>query len=434
AARACAEERPAGVSSNGPAPDPAGAPARPIATHSGLRDLHLTGADVERTVGGLVAMAEAAGLTGAIGLASDGRPGNEELCSQAVEAITARGRDVVDFGVVSTPGAKLAAHERGLAGAVIVTASHLPHGWSGLKLVIAPRYFPVDVGALPEPAERAGTTGERSEDAEAAALHADAVVRTVDADAIRARAPEVGLAGGAGEAGRLMLELLGCRPGGLTADLTLRLDADGDRLALADRGGNELDEETTFALAVTAVRPRRAVKGADTSRMIEDIVAGWAGEVETVPPGELHLVEAVARTGADLAGEGNGGVVHPRVALARDGLAAGALVLDLIARTGASLAELAAGLPAYARRRSRFPCEAGDSARAAAEAIALAYGVDEADPATGVRLELGEGTWAMVRRSATEPVLRITVEGPDRTAVDALHAELHESIAAAVSS
>ena len=317
-----------------------------IATHSGLRGMHLTGEDLDGTVGGLISLVEGAEIEGPIGLASDGRPGNDQLVAGVIQAITSRGRDAVDFGVVSTPTAKIAARERGLAGAVVVTASHLPHGWSGLKLVIGPHFLPVDVGRLPEPAPvGSGARGKRVEDDAAGRLHADAVERAVDADAIRELAPAVSIRGGAGDAAQLALERLGCGLGGVTADFGLHLDADGDRLALRDRAGNELDEELVLALCAVSVRPRLMVKGADTSRMIDDLVASSGGEVRTVPPGELHLVEAVLESGAELAGEGNGGVVFPAVAPARDGLTAAALILQLIARSHRALEELAAELP-----------------------------------------------------------------------------------------
>jgi phosphomannomutase len=413
------------ASTNGTAPR--------IATHSGLRGKHLTGEDVDATAGGLVALVDREEIEGAIGLASDGRPGNDELVDGVVDAVTARGRDVVDFGVVSTPTAKIAARERGLAGAVVVTASHLPHGWSGLKLVIGPHYLPVDVGRLPPPPPpRAGSERRRLQDDAAASLHADAIERAVDADAIRELRPRVSVSGGAGDAARLTVERLGCELGGVTADFGLQLDADGDRLRLADRAGNELDEELTLALAALSVRPRLLVKGADTSRMIDDIVASAGGEVRTVTPGELHLVEALIETGGQLAGEGNGGVAFPAVAMARDGLTAAALILQLLAQRREPLEEIAKALPSYARRRSRVPCEHEADARAAVEAVAAEHGLGPADPEVGVQLELGDGAWAMLRRSATEPVLRVTVEAPDEATAEALHKRLLDGISRAL--
>ena len=405
----------------------------PIATHSGLRGKDLSTEDVQGAVGGFLSLVLRGGLGEEIGLASDGRPGNDELCAVAIEEASARGFDIVDLGIVSTPTAKIASASKRLAGAVIVTASHLPHGWNGVKLVIGPHYFPVDIGALPDPGEAgAGRRGTVRRNRDAARIHAEAVVAAVDADAIRAAAPSVALSGGAGDAAPIALEMLGCKLAEGGADAGLALDADGDRLALTDERGIELDEEVTFALATVGRGEGTVVKGADTSRMIDDLIAARGGQVRIVAPGELHLVEEVLATGASLAGEGNGGVVYPRVGLARDGLSAAALVLELVARRESSLSQLEAELPRYARRRSRIDCPRSDAADAALAALAREYRLSSThDPRRGVELDRA-GCWAMVRRSATEPVLRLTVEGDEEDAVGRLHDEIAALVGSAM--
>jgi phosphomannomutase len=213
----------------------------------------------------------------------------------------------------------------------------------------------------------------------------------------------------------------------------LELDADGDRLRLLDGCGRGLDEEVTFALTALALDARDAVKGADTSRMIDDIMAARGGSVRVVPPGELHLVEEITARSGDIAGEGNGGVVVPGVGLARDGLAAGAAIMELLARTGSSLSELESGLPRYVRRRSTVLCAGRHQACAAIEAVAARLGecpggVDgERDPEQGLIVERDDA-WGLVRQSATEPVLRLTVEARSQAAVDELHAELNAAV------
>jgi phosphomannomutase len=184
-----------------------------------------------------------------------------------------------------------------------------------------------------------------------------------------------------------------------------------------------LDEELTLALVALSRRPGSVVKGADTSRALDDLVAGWGGAVTTVAPGELHLVEAMTELGAGLAGEGNGGVAIAAVAPARDGLGAAASVLELLAREGVPASELAGRLPSYERRRSRIRCEGPGDAEAALEAVSAWAGAP-VDPQLGVRFEREGGVWALVRPSATEPVLRFTVEGRDAASVEVLHSEL----------
>jgi phosphomannomutase len=147
-----------------------------------------------------------------------------------------------------------------------------------------------------------------------------------------------------------------------------------------------------------------------------------------VAPGELHLLHGLATHGGDLAGEGNGGVVHPAVGIARDGLAAAAAVLELIALGGRPLSELAAELPRLSRRRSTVPCAGEPQAEAALDAVATRLDVASGDPYDGVLVE-APGSWALVRRSATEPVLRISVEAGDAASAESLHRELRAALA-----
>ena len=414
-----------------------------IATHSGLRGrpgTDLSDAVVSRVVRGFVEHLRRDGLPATLGLARDERPAGAPLAALVSATATASGTDVVDFGVISTPAAKLATRRRGLGGAVVVTGSHLAPHLTGLKLVTAPSYVPLDVRrlALPEDGVRAvGQRGRVLHDHSAAAEHAAAVLAAVDTDAIRAAALHVRISGGAGEAGSLLLEPLGRPSNGSRPDLVLQLDPDGDRLQLIDERGRLLDAEATFPLTALALDAHDALKGADTSRMIDDLTAARGGGVRVVSPGELHLVEELTAGGGDIAGEGNGGVVVPAVGLARDGLAAGAAIMELLARTGSSLSELAGRLPHYVRRRSTMPCAGRHGACAAIEAVAVhldgrareAGPGGDRDPETGLIVER-DSAWGLVRQSATEPVLRLTVEARSQAAADDLHAELQAALQA----
>jgi phosphomannomutase len=383
-----------------------------LASHAGLReapDAPLSPERVELTVGGFAVFLRGRGLPASVGLAQDSRPRSQELAGVASEAALAAGLGVWELGAVSTPAAKLAARERGLGGAIVVTGSHLGPELTGLKLSAAPLFAPVDVRTLPKP-DAVGGHGRLRSAPGAAEEHGRAVAAMVDVASIRAARPAVEITGGSEEEATTLLGLLGCQAGGLR----LELDADGDRL---DPG----DPEWTLPLAAVARRPRLVVRGADTSRMVD----GLAAAVRTVPPGELHLVEALAadRTRPALAGEGNGGLVVPELILARDGLAAAALLIELMARSGRSLEEHADELPRLTRRRLEL---AGDSDISPASRLP---GASDRGASAGVMIERGSGLWALVRRSATEPVVRVTVEGPDDASVEALRDEIQASLA-----
>jgi phosphomannomutase len=402
-------------------------PESVIATHSGLRGRpgrDLTPAVIRRAIEGFAALLEGRGAPPSIGVGRDGRPAGRRLVRDVIEMATGAGLDVFDFGTVSTPTVKLAARLRGLGGAVVVTASHLGPKWNGLKLAAGPDYVPVDLRRLPAPGSGASPLpGEVHVDPDAVGDHAEVLLASAQADAVRAAGLQVEWSGGVGPLAGIVLDRLGCTADGSGSDLRLLLDADGDRLQLADERGEWLDSEVVLPLVALAREAGTVVKGADTSRMVDDVTAGQGGHVHVVTPGELHLLEAVSEQGAELAGEGNGGVVVPAVGMARDALAAAIAVLELCATSGQPLSRLAGQLPRYARRRSTFPCD-GQEAGRALDSLARAIDVDAPDdPEVGVRIERGRA-WGLVRRSATEPVLRVTVEAPTAEAAERLHAEL----------
>jgi phosphomannomutase len=407
-----------------------------IATHSGLRGRpgsELTEELVDRTSGRLVAHLRAAGLPPTVAVARDERDTSAGLADDVCRALVRRGTDVLELGVVSTPGAKVAARELGVGGLVVVTGSHLAEDLNGLKLVAAPSWAPLDVRRMPEPAAAGAGEGSRRADPRAPELHARAACAAVDAEAIRAAAPAVGLIGGAGESAALALEALGCRTTALgdgPVALTLHLDADADRVHLGDESGTELDSELTLALAVAAREPELVVRSSDTSRAVDELQGRRGARTVVVPPGELHLVEALPDdAGAALAGEGNGGVIVPAAGPGRDGLAAGLLALELVVRSGRTLSELVAELPRLFRHRSQLRCEeSGEAARRLTSAAGALGLPSPGDPEVGVAVERA-GSWGLIRRSATEPLLKLTTEAPTQRAASALHRELEAALA-----
>jgi phosphomannomutase len=397
----------------------------PIVTHSGVRGrlgIELTTATIVDATARLVdRVVERTGEPAVIAVGSDARPQSQALVRRVARTITDRGHDVVDFGVAPTPSVKLAARRRGLAGAVVVTASHLGAEWAGLKLLEGDDLLPVDLRELP-PARsrrRRGRRGTVSQVSSAAREHAEVIAAVIDTGALCTLA--IGLRGGTGAASGETLARLGARIDGGRPAVTLCLDPDGDRLTLIDEAGAVLDPELTLALICDARRPERLVRGADTSRMC-DLICGRASYVSR--PGELHLLRELRARSAVLAGEGNGGIVIPEVGPARDALAAAAQLLSELAARGKKLSAWASELPVLCRARSTAPC---DGRADAVERLSLAaerLGASFRDPEDGVAVEAGDGTWGLIRQSATEPVLRFTSESPRRTAATRLHRRL----------
>jgi phosphomannomutase len=352
-------------------------------------------------------------------------------------------------------------------GGVILTASHNPQEYNGIKF-----HQPIGTGLWARDAARlkeiwesrrfalAGPLAMGAEEREhrAAGFHVDAVCATADVTGVAARRFKVVLdaVNGAGCAeAPMLLGRLGCEvatlngePTGLFAhapepvEENLRglcaavrkhraaagfaLDPDADRLALVDETGRYIGEEYTLALAAAYVFSRRKGTLATnlvTSRMVDDIASAAGGSVVRAPTGEANVVQALRAEGDSciLGGEGNGGVIDPRVVLVRDSLVGMAMVLQLMAQTGKPLSELVSQIPSYVMVKTKFPCppEAVAGILRAARGVFAGRPDARFDDADGLRVDVSEG-WVCIRASNTEPIARILAEARTEAEVQAL--------------
>jgi phosphomannomutase len=296
--------------------------------------------------------------------------------------------------------------------------------------------------------------------------HVALVAKTVDVEAIRRCRPRVWLDAGHGAGSRVarpLLEHLGCEvvieggePDGRfehtpeptadnLADMLPRIrlqhadigffqDPDADRLAIATAEGRYIGEEATLALAVEAVlakRPGPIVVNCSTSGMAATIAErrGVACHVSAV--GEANVVDAMLASNAILGGEGNGGVIDPRVVLVRDSFVAMALVLERMCTADAqggrrdgsgitSIDSLAHALPQLVMKKTKVDLSPELQGPALATAIARierAFPTARTSRLDGLRLDW-DGGWLLVRASNTEPIVRIVAEAADANAVD----------------
>jgi phosphomannomutase len=211
-------------------------------------------------------------------------------------------------------------------------------------------------------------------------------------------------------------------------------DPDADRLAIVDERGKYIGEEYTLVLAAEALlgaapptrkrgRDRLLVTNLSTSRMLDDIAAKYNASVIRTPVGEANVVEAMKRekaAGRDvvLGGEGNGGVIWPKVTYVRDSLSSMALVLALMARTGKTVSQLVSEIPAYAIEKRKVDLSKKEDAAPAVAKLAAAYEQHTIDLQDGIRIDFTHGplagrAWLHVRASNTEPIMRLIAEAPD---------------------
>jgi phosphomannomutase len=194
-------------------------------------------------------------------------------------------------------------------------------------------------------------------------------------------------------------------------------DPDADRLAVIDETGRYIGEELTLALALLRrlgqVKPPAAVvMNLSTSRVGEEIARRHGAVVHRTPVGEIHVVERMRRESAVLGGEGNGGVIDPRVGFVRDSFVGMALVLDLLAASGVPLSRLVADLPRFAMVKDQYPLRPDTRDRGIAalwDEITAAHPEAAADRRDGLRLDWSD-RWVHVRSSNTEPIVRVIAE------------------------
>ncbi len=436
-----------------------------IVSVSGIRGI--VGAGL--TAAPAVAFAAALGTYaqgGRIVLSRDGRPSGAMLRHAVLAGLLGAGCEVQDIGVAPTPTCGLAVRRLEAAGGIQITASHNPAPWNGLKL------FGPDGMVLPAgegktvqdlfargqfrrvPWNELGTVAEcrQAED-----WHRARVLELVDVAGIRARRLRTFLdanGGAGGPPGRRLLEsfetrpvCLGCGADGAFAhepepvadnlravcprvaaegaDVGFVLDPDADRLALIDETGRYIGEELTLALAVRFRLGQQrgpVVVNMSTSRLVEDIARQHGCPCSRSAVGEANVAERMRAVGAVIGGEGNGGVIDPRVGFVRDPFIGMGLVLNLLADTGRKLSELVAELPAYVIVKDKYTVDRGRLPELFA-ALPRHWPEAAANRLDGLRLDWPD-RWVHVRASNTEPIVRVIAEAPRREEAERLCTEV----------
>jgi phosphomannomutase len=399
-------------------------------------------------------------------LSRDGRPSGDVLRHAVLAGLRASGCAVADLGIAATPTCGLAVRRLQAAGGVQITASHNPAPWNGLKLfgpdgMVLSAAEGKKVQALFEVGTRRWAAWDRlgkvSECGDANNWHRERVLELVDVPHIRAARlrPFLDANGGAGgPLGRQLLESLGCHPicHACDADGAFRhepeptaenlpticplvkqsgahigcvLDPDSDRLALIDENGRYIGEELTLALAVSQrLRQQRGpvVVNMSTSRVIEDICKRFECPCERSAVGEANVVEKMRQVDAIIGGEGNGGVIDPRVGFVRDPFIGMGLVLNLMADTGRPLSVLADELPRYTIVKEKYTVD-GERLPRLFAALTEYWPEAGANRLDGLRLDWPD-RWVHVRSSNTEPIVRVIAEAPQADDAAALCQEV----------
>ena len=394
-------------------------------------------------------------------LARDSRPSGPELSDAIAGALVECGCKVIDLGVVATPTTGVMIGALRADGGIIVTASHNPTPWNGIKCLDGDglalsaddadeiiRRFHAETRS-PE-----STQGTLEHNSLGHDTHISRVLGAVDPRPIQRKRFRVVLdsINGAGcVSGLRLLEHLDCdvlhlngEPTGefahepepkaanltslceavvkFNADVGFAQDPDADRLAIVDETGLYIGEEYTLALVADHLLSKHqgasAAANLSTSRMIDDIAAMHGGTVLRSAVGEANVAGTMKDHGCVIGGEGNGGIIFPKVCWVRDSLSGMAIVLDLMQERNERLSVITGALPRYEIIKQTINLvDLGGMPALEKELDRLRkkYAGNRQNDSDGLRIDFDDG-WVHVRPSNTEPIARVIAEAGDSLA------------------
>src|SRR5881396_3878485 len=355
---------------------------------------------------------------GPVALGRDTRLSGPMLARAAASGLMSAGCDVVDLGVVPTPSAQYFLAKSGhLKGGVVVTASHNPREFNGLKAIDAK----VDVASI----RKSAFTVVIDPGNGAGCVVTPYLLRSLGCRVISLNAQPDGAFPGRmpepipdhlGDLMRVVSEV--------HADLGIAHDGDADRAIFVDDKGSFVYGDKSLALLAKAAiqgRGGTVVTPVSTSSLIDDVVRAAGGRVVRTRVGSPIVARTMFETGAAFGGEENGGVIFPDHQFCRDGAMSAAKMLELLAREGKRLSSLAASLPQYHLKKANVsvPVERRDAVLTSLVELTKGRKVDATD---GVKIVEADGA-VLVRPSGTEPIFRVYAEGRTPERAEALAAE-----------
>ena len=397
----------------------------------------------------------------------DARVSGGAIMDVVSETLTKHGLNVIMGGLLPTPTVLFLVREMHYDGAIIITASHNPPEYNGLKFVTSKAMFTneTEVQELQEYLDAQKTTidSEHEEksspehsttaDSSLGQKHVAHILQKVDVALIASKHFKVVLdpINSAGAIlGPQLLRELGCdvtvingEPDGQFAHMPEPLpqnltqlgakvtevgaaigfaqDPDADRLVVCDETGTVVFEEYTLSLAIQSVlarTPGDIVINLSTSRTNEALAARVGKQTFRTKVGEANVVNGIVEHNAIIGGEGGGGVIYPAINACRDSLTGMALILELLAREEKPLSEIVRALPHFEMRKSKYPFT-GELAPLY-EKMKHTFPEATVNTVDGLRLDFSDGAWIGLRASNTEPIVRLIGEATTAERIDGL--------------
>jgi phosphomannomutase len=409
----------------------------------------------------------------------DARLSGEMISTLVIQTLVGLGIDVIDLELSTTPTVEVAVPYHKADGGIILTASHNPKQWNALKLLNHKGEFISGAeGELLLDIAQKGSfqfaevddLGKVSKDEEAIARHIEDIVKLSDVDipAIKAANFKVVVDAVNSTGGISVPQLLRavgvtdiiemyCEPTGhfphnpeplaehLTelsskvvsekAHLGITVDPDVDRLALVNEDGSMFGEEYTLVAVADYILSKRkgaTVSNLSSTRALRDITEETGSVYHASAVGEVNVVVKMKEVNAVIGGEGNGGIIYPELHYGRDSLVGIALFLSHLAHKKMSMTALRASYPNYEMAKKKIDLSPGIDVDGILASMASKYAHEEVDTVDGVKIYIGK-EWVHLRKSNTEPIIRVYTESKDAQAAadlaDRIIAEIKSLIA-----
>lgn len=388
----------------------------------------------------------------------DARESGEMVSNLVVGTLQSIGANVINLGLSTTPTVELAVPMENAAGGIILTASHNPGQWNALKLLNSKGEFISDLEGqevlrLGESLEfdfsQVEELGTERSDESYLQKHIDAVLALpiVDVEAIRSANFKIAVDAVNSTGGFFipaLLTALGvetiykihCEPNGkfphnpeplrehLTdlsdavisngADLGIAVDPDVDRLVFMMENGELFGEEYTLvgvADYILSKTPGNTVSNLSSTRALRDVTHKHGGNYYAAAVGEVNVVTKMKEVDAVIGGEGNGGVIYPDSHYGRDALVGVAIFLSHLAKLGVTASTYRASLPQYYMSKNKITLTPNLDIDGLLSAMQEKYKDEEHSTIDGLKIDFAD-TWVHLRKSNTEPIIRIYSEGP----------------------
>ncbi len=392
---------------------------------------------------------------GSIVVGRDGRLSSQMLCEGLVAGLLAQGCDVTDLGLITTPALQFLVRNEGAGAGVMVTASHNPSEYNGFKVVDSDG---VEISRKKEEKVEklvhqdlwmiGRSPGRRVMPVEAMPAYFASLKTHLGKDAGAFRDLKIVVDAGNGVSvltTPALLRELHCqvltindnidgkfpgrpsepRPETLStlsrlvreerADVGVAHDGDGDRAIFADENGTVQWGDRTFALVEDEVLSEhpgaRVVTPVNSSMAVEEIAKKRRGKLVLTKVGSIYVSRTMMETGAVLGGEENGGIFYAPHHPVRDGTMAVLLVLKAMVRNRKPLSKLLARLPKFAMAKEKFECEHEGAKKNAMARLKSKLGKRVSSELDGLRVNVKDRGWILVRPSGTEPLIRLYAEG-----------------------